>query len=220
MNVDPQPQGRATRVVIVEDHALVRTGLRTSLRNSGFDVVGEAPDGIVGLALIAELAPDVAVIDLGVPGKDGVAVTREVKAGINPPRVVVLTMREEEAVVHAVLRAGADAYCVKSSPQETILDAVRTVAAGGAYFDSRIAGIVLARLNGDEGERGGASPLTPRETEILELIAEGAANSEIAEKLFVSLGTVKAHVAEIMYKLAASDRANATAIALRSGYIA
>jgi DNA-binding NarL/FixJ family response regulator len=207
------------RIVIVEDHALVRTGLRTSLRSSGFDVVGEAADGIVGLAMIAELDPDIAVIDLGIPGKDGVTLTREVKAGPNPPRVVVLTMREEETVVHAVLRAGADAYCVKSSPPETIVDAIRTVAAGGAYFDPRIAGVVLSRLTGTGGERVDTSPLTPRESEILGLIAEGAANTEIAEQLFVSLGTVKTHVAEIMRKLAASDRANATAIALRSGYI-
>jgi DNA-binding NarL/FixJ family response regulator len=207
------------RIVIVEDHALVRTGLRTSLRNSGFDVVGEAADGIVGAELIARLRPDIAVIDLGIPGKDGVTLTREVKAGPCAPRVVVLTMHEEEPVVQAVLRAGADAYCVKSSPQGTIVDAVRTVAAGGAYFDPRIAGVVLSRLTGNGGERADASPLTARETEILALIAEGAANSEIAEQLYVSLGTVKTHVTEILRKLAASDRANATAIALRSGYI-
>jgi DNA-binding NarL/FixJ family response regulator len=209
--------GNGARIVIVEDHGLVRTGLRTSLRSSGFDVVGEAADGIVGQAMIAELQPDVAVIDLGIPGKDGVTLTRELKAGASPPRIVVLTMREDEAVVQAALRAGADAYCVKSSPQESIVDAIRTVAAGGAYFDPRIAGVVLARFAG--GEREDDSPLTPRETEILTLIAEGAGNSEIAARLFVSLGTVKTHIGEIMHKLAASDRANATAIALRSGYI-
>jgi DNA-binding NarL/FixJ family response regulator len=209
---------RRVRVVIVEDHALVRTGLRTSLTSNGFDVVGEAADGIEGLALIAELNPDVAVVDLGIPGKDGATVTRELKAGPNPPRVVVLTMREEDAVVQAVLRAGPDAYCVKSSPPERIVDAIRTVAAGGAYFDPNIAGLVLSRLSGN-GEHPESSPLTPRETEILGLISEGAANTEIAERLYVSLGTVKTHVAEIMHKLAASDRANATAIALRNGYI-
>jgi DNA-binding NarL/FixJ family response regulator len=208
-----------TRIVIVEDHALIRTGLRTSLRNSGFDVVGEAADGIEGLAAIIELKPDIAVIDLGIPGKDGVTLTREVKALDDPPRVVVLTMREEEAVVQAALRVGPDAYCVKSSPPGTIVDAIRTVAAGGAYFDPRVAGVVLSQLSGVTGDRLEDSPLTPRETEILSLIAEGAANGEIAERLYVSLGTVKTHIAEIMHKLAASDRANATAIALRSGYI-
>ena len=210
----------SVRIVIVEDHALVRTGLRTSLRSSGFEVVGEAEDGIVGQAMIARLEPDVAVIDLGIPGKDGITLTRELKASLNPPRIVVLTMREEEAVVNAVLRAGPDAYCVKSSPPETIVDAIRAVVAGGAYFDARVAAIVLARLTGNSGEHTDASPLTPRETEILGLISEGTANGEIAARLFVSLGTVKTHIAEIMFKLAASDRANATAIALRSGYIA
>jgi DNA-binding NarL/FixJ family response regulator len=207
------------RIVIVEDHALVRTGLRTSLRSSGFDVVGEGPDGIVGSALIAELHPDIAVVDLGIPGKDGVTLTREVKAAPNPPRVVVLTMREEESAVLGALRAGADAYCVKSSPPESIVDAIRTVAAGGAYFDPRIAGVVLSRLTGNAGDKANASPLTARETEILGLIAEGAANTEIAMQLYVSLGTVKTHIAEILRKLEAADRANATAIALRCRYI-
>jgi DNA-binding NarL/FixJ family response regulator len=206
-------------IVIVEDHALIRTGLHTSLRTGGFDVVGEAADGIAGTDVIAALCPDIVVLDLGIPGKDGVTLTREVKNLPRPPRVVVLTMREEDAVVHAVLRAGADAYCVKSSPPETIVDAVRTVAAGGAYFDPRIAGVVLARLAGNANERGEPSPLTARETEILSLVSEGTSNAEIAGRLFLSLGTVKTYVAEILRKLAASDRANATAIALRSGYI-
>jgi DNA-binding NarL/FixJ family response regulator len=207
------------RVAIVEDHALVRTGLRTSLRTGGFDVVCEAGDGILGAELIAEFKPDIAVIDLGIPGKDGVSLTRHLKALPNPPRIVVLTMREEQSTVDAVLRAGADAYCVKSSPPETIVDAVRAVAAGGAYFDPRIAGFVLSRLSGSGRERAEGSPLTARETEILSLISEGAGNTEIAERLYISLGTVKTYVAEILRKLVASDRANATAIAIRTGYI-
>jgi DNA-binding NarL/FixJ family response regulator len=207
------------RVAIVEDHALVRTGLRTSLRTGGFDVVCEAGDGILGAELIAEFKPDIAVIDLGIPGKDGVSLTRDLKALPNAPRIVVLTMREEQSTVDAVLRAGADAYCVKSSPPETIVDAVRAVAAGGAYFDPRIAGFVLSRLSGSGREKSDSSPLTARETEILSLISEGAGNTEIAERLFISLGTVKTYVAEILRKLVASDRANATAIAIRTGYI-
>ena len=207
------------RVAIVEDHALVRTGLRTSLRTGGFDVVCEAGDGVRGAELIAEFQPDIAVIDLGIPGKDGISLTRDLKMLPNPPRIVVLTMREEQSTVDAVLRAGADAYCVKSSPPETIVDAVRAVAAGGAYFDPRIAGFVLSRLAGNGREKPESSPLTARETEILSLISEGAGNTEIAERLFLSLGTVKTYVAEILRKLVASDRANATAIAIRTGYI-
>lgn len=209
----------STRVAIVEDHALVRTGLRTSLRTSGFEVVGETGDGIAALAMIAELRPDVAIVDIGIPGKDGISLTRELKSDPDGPRVVVLTMREEEATVDAALHAGADAYCVKSSPPEIVADAVRTVAAGGAYFDAGIANIVRRRLNGRLAAAG-SSPLTAREAEVLELIADGTGNAEIAERLGVSLATVKSHVAEILRKLSALDRAHATAIALRSGFLA
>jgi DNA-binding NarL/FixJ family response regulator len=206
------------RVVIVEDHALVRTGLRTTLRTNGFDVVGESGDGLAASDLIAELRPDVAIVDIGLPGQDGIALTRQVKADIVGTRVVVLTMREEESTVRAVLQSGADGYCVKASSPEVVVDAVRTVAAGGVYFDARVAGIVRRRLSGLPGSSE-PSPLTPREAEVLELIAEGSGNAEIALSLGVSLATVKTHIAEVLRKLAALDRAHATAIALRSGYL-
>jgi DNA-binding NarL/FixJ family response regulator len=206
------------RVAVVEDHALVRAGLRTSLAAAGFDVVGEAPDGVSGYALLVERHPDVAVIDLGLPGKDGIALTRELKATADPPRVVILTMQEHEDEVHAALAAGADAYCVKSSNPETVVDAVRTVAAGGAYFDPRVAHIVLRRLSGAAAPPA-SSPLTPRETEILALVADGVGNAEIATRLHLGLGTVKGHLADILQKLAASDRAQAAVIAFRRGLI-
>jgi len=206
------------RVVIVEDHALVRTGLRTLLLANGFEVVGDAADGVIGRELIWEVRPDVAIIDLGIPGKDGLTLTRELKTVPFSPHVVILTMKEDESAVLEALRAGADAYCVKASGPEVVVDAVRTVAAGGAYFDPRVAFAVLARFNGNRTEAA-SSPLTARETEILGLIADGSSNTEIAERLFVGLGTVKAHVAEILRKLSAIDRAHASAIALRSGFI-
>jgi DNA-binding NarL/FixJ family response regulator len=206
------------RVVIVEDHALVRTGLRTTLRTNGFEVVGETGDGLAACDLIAELRPDVVIVDIGIPGKDGVSLTRHLKSEPGGPRVVVLTMREEEATVNAVLHSGADGYCVKASPPEIIVDAVRTVAAGGVYFDARVADIVRRRL-GSGGQPLATSPLTTRESEVLALISEGTGNAEIALALGVSLATVKTHVAELLRKLAAADRAHATAIALRSGYL-
>ena len=208
----------STRVAVIEDHALVRAGLRTSLEAAGFAVVGEAPDGVAGLALLLERRPDVAVIDLGLPGKDGIALTRELKTAPDPPRVVILTMQEREDDVLAALAAGADAYCVKSSNPETVIDAVRTAAAGGAYFDPRIAHVVLRRLSGTGAPRA-SSPLTPRETEILALVAEGVGNAEIATRLHLGLGTVKGHLADILHKLAASDRAQAAVIAFRRGLI-
>src|ERR1700682_2676018 len=194
----------APRVVLVEDHALVRAGLRTALESAGIDVVDEAPDGITALDVIARAHPDVAVIDLGLPGKDGIALTRELKAGPEPPHVVILTMHELDDEVLAALAAGADGYCVKASDPGVVVDAIRAVAAGGAYFDPRIAHVVLRKLSGATAQHV-ASPLSPRETEILRLVADGVGNAEIAERLHLGLGTVKGHVADILEKLAASD---------------
>ena len=206
------------RVVLVEDHALVRAGLRTSLESAGIDVIAEASDGIAGLEVVARVRPGVAVIDIGLPGKDGIALTRELKALPDAPGVVVLTMHELDDEVLAALAAGADAYCVKSSDPAVVVDAIRAVASGGAYFDPRIAHVVLRKLSGSQAQPGN-SPLTPRETEILNLIAEGIGNAEIAARLYVSLGTVKGHVADILEKLSASDRAQAAVTAYRRGLI-
>jgi DNA-binding NarL/FixJ family response regulator len=206
------------RVVIVEDHALVRAGLRTSLEAAGIDVVAEASDGISGLETVTRERPDVAVIDLGLPGKDGIALTRELKSNPEAPGVVILTMQELDDEVLAALAAGADAYCVKSSDPRVVIDAIAAVAAGGAYFDPRIAHVVLGKLSGSPA-RPAQSPLTPRETQILTLVAEGVGNAEIAERLHVGLGTVKGHIADILDKLSASDRAHAAVTAYRRGLI-
>jgi NarL family two-component system response regulator LiaR len=207
-----------TRVVIVEDHALTRAGLRTALQSS-FDVVGEASDGLAGLDAILRERPDVAVIDIGIPGLDGIALTQRVRAEHPETRVVIVTMIDLEEEVLAALAAGADAYCLKSSEPERIVDAVRIAAEGGAYFDPQIAHVVLARFSAAAKGALRPSPLTLRETEILGLIAEGCANAEIAERLFIGLGTVKGHIRDILEKLSASDRTQAAVVALRKGYI-
>jgi len=208
----------AIRVAIVEDHALVRAGLRTSLERAGIGVVAEASDGIAALAAIVDAAPDVAIVDLGLPGRDGIALTRELKARPNPPRVVVVTMHEMDEEVLAALGAGADAYCVKSSDPSVVVDAVRAVASGGAYFDARVAHVVLRRVGGTPA-RPDDSPLTARETEILRLVADGVGNVEIGQRLHIGLGTVKGHVADILTKLAAADRTHAAVEAYRRGLI-
>jgi DNA-binding NarL/FixJ family response regulator len=206
------------RVVIVEDHALVRAGLRTSLEAAGITFADEAADGIAGLDAVTRERPNVAVVDLGLPGRDGIALTREIKALPDAPRVVILTMQEMEEEVLAALAAGADAYCVKASDASVVIDAIRTVAAGGAYFDPRIAHVILGKLSGTPPAPA-SSPLTPRETEILKLIADGTGNTEIAERLYISLGTVKGHIADILQKLSASDRAQAAVTAYRRGLL-
>jgi DNA-binding NarL/FixJ family response regulator len=206
------------KVVIVEDHPLVRTGLRTSLQSIGFDVVGEAEDGVAAIALVRALLPDLAVVDLGLPGRSGLAVVRELKAEASPPRIVVLTMREGEADVLEAVASGVDGYCVKSSGGDVVMDAVRTVAAGGAYFDPKIAHVVLGRLT-VAPLRDESAGLTARELAVLRMIADGKGNAEIARTLAVPLGTVKADISDLMRKLGAADRANAAVIALRHGYL-
>ncbi len=208
------------RVVLVEDHALTRAGLRTALEATGeVTVVAEAGDGISAEEVIARAAPAVAVIDIGLPGRDGVALTRALKAAPAGPRVVILTMHELDDEVLAALSAGADAYCVKSSDAATVIDAVRIVAGGGAYFDSRIAHVVMRRLGAPPATPTANSPLTPRELDVLRLIADGVGNVEIGERLHIGLGTVKSHIRDILEKLSANDRTQAAVNAMRRGYL-
>jgi NarL family two-component system response regulator LiaR len=207
-------------VVLVEDHALTRAGLRTALEATGdMRVVAEAGDGVTAEAVVLNAHPDVAIVDLGLPGRDGVALTRAIKAAAPQTHVVILTMHELDDEVLAALSAGADAYCVKSSDPSTVIDAVRIVAGGGAYFDPRIAHVVLRRLGAPSLAPAADSPLTPRELDVLRLIADGVGNAEIGERLFIGLGTVKGHIRDILEKLSAADRTQAAVNALRRGYL-
>lgn len=211
-------EGAKVRVAIVEDHALTRAGLRTALQGS-FDVVAEAADGTGGWDVISRERPDVAVIDIGLPDVDGVTLTQRVRADLPSTRVVIVTMIDLGDEVLAALAAGADAYCLKSSEPERIVEAVRIASEGGAYFDPRIAHVVLGRFSTARPSDLTISPLTPRETEILRAIADGRANAEIAERLHIGLGTVKGHIRDILEKLSAADRTQAAVLALKRGYI-
>jgi two-component system, NarL family, response regulator LiaR len=202
----------------VEDHALTRAGLRTAL-GSTFEIVGEAADGVAGWSLIERERPDAAVIDIGLPGMDGVELTRRVRERLPQTRVVIVTMIDAEREVLAALAAGADAYVLKTSDPDRIRAAVEIACEGGAYFDPQIANLVLAKFSGAREVSAGATPLSARETEILRLIADGSGNAEIAEQLHIGLGTVKGHVRDILEKLSASDRTQAAVVALRRGYI-
>jgi DNA-binding NarL/FixJ family response regulator len=209
------------KVLIVEDHALTRTGLRTALDlNQSLEVIGEASDGEAGLASALRLRPDVAVVDIGLPGIDGIELTRRIRHELPKTKVLILTMHDMDDEVIGALAAGADAYCLKSADPERIVDAVKAAAAGGAYFDPGIAHVVLRAFNRPEvaGSPAG-SPLTARETQILGLIADGHSNADIAQRLSIGLGTVKGHIRDIMEKLSASDRTHAAVIALRRGLI-
>ncbi len=210
---------RPKSVVLVEDHALTRAGLRTAL--DGCDdlaVVAEADDGLHGLEAIERLQPDVAVVDIGLPGIDGIELTRRARTLAPHTHVVILTMHDLEAEVLAALAAGADAYCVKSSSPDSVVAAVRVAADGGAYFDPNVASVVMRHL-GSTKSRAVDSPLTPRETDVLRMVADGGSNAEVAAALHIGLGTVKGHVRDILEKLAASDRTQAAVVALRRGLI-
>lgn len=159
------------------------------------------------------------MIDIGLPGRDGVALTRALADAAPETSVVILTMQENDDDVLAALAAGADAYCVKSSDPATLIAAIRAVADGGAYFDPRVAHIVLKRLGAASPNVGAGSPLTPRELDVLRLIAEGVGNQEICERLNMSLGTVKGRIGDILEKLSASDRTQAAVNAVRRGLV-
>lgn len=207
-----------TRVAIVEDHALTRLALRTSLAHQ-FDIVGEASDGIAGWHLVEREHPDVAVVDIGLPGMDGIALTNRIRHELPQTHVVIVTMMDAEQEVLASLAAGADAYVLKNAEPSRIADVVRIAAEGGAYFDPQIAHLVLARLSDEQLAKASNSPLSPRETEVLGLVADGVSNADIAQQLHIGLGTVKGHVRDILEKLAASDRTQAAVVALRKGFI-
>ncbi|HTZ55245.1 MAG TPA: response regulator transcription factor, partial [Candidatus Acidoferrum sp.] len=151
-----------TRVVIAEDHALTRAGMKTALE-AEFAVVGEAADGVSGYELVVTTRPDVAVVDLGLPGMDGITLTQKIRTDSPRTHVVIMTMIDLEDEVLAALAAGADAYCLKSSPVSTLVDAVRIASEGGAYFDPQIAHVVLARFSHRAPASVTSSPLTLRE---------------------------------------------------------
>lgn len=207
-------------VVLVEDHALTRAGLRTALDAAGdLRVVAEAEDGPSGLDAIVRHQPAVAVIDLGLPGIDGIEVTRRARIAAPRTRIAILTVQDLETEILGALAAGADAYSLKTSPLDRIVAAIRTAADGGAYFDPLIAHVVMDQIGTSRQPSDAASPLTPRETEILRLIASGCGNAEIAASLYIGLGTVKGHIRDILEKLAAADRTQAAVLALRRGLI-
>lgn len=210
----------AGRVVIVEDHSLTRAGLRLALDEAGFDVVGEADDGLRGWEAVERLKPDVAVLDVGLPGIDGIELTRRIRAAHPQTRVVILTMHDLDNEVLAALAAGADGYCVKSGTPTAIVAAVRAATEGAAYFDAAIAHVVLRHVGSPTPAKSAdSSPLTIRETEILRLIADGIGNVEIGHRLSLGLGTVKGHIRDILEKLSATDRTQAAVLALRRGLI-
>lgn len=210
------------RVLLVDDQELIRAGLRGILRSRfGFEVVGELADGARVVAAVEELRPDVVVMDVRMPGTDGVTATRLLRAMPNPPPVLVLTTFEDDEILAAALRAGAAGFLLKGVPAEDLQRAVQAVADGGSWLDPAVTGKVLATY------RNGAAALptteldvlTPRETEVLELIGMGLSNAEIADRLTLSEGTIKTHIGHVFAKLQLRDRAAAVVFAFDHGLV-
>lgn len=234
------------RIVLIEDHDLTRVGLRTALQSKeGIQVAGEAPNATQGLKLLETVKPDVAIVDIGLPDMDGIELTQkfrqmQTEGEDTKTKVLILTMHDSEDAVLAAFAAGANSYCMKDISIDRLVEAIQSTQAGNSWIDPAIASVVLRQvrqgkpvavtpeeqktvaISGLEPEYEQmleTYPLTERELEVLELIVAGCSNADIAEKLYITVGTVKTHVRNILNKLCANDRTQAAVLALRSGLV-
>ena len=233
------------RVVLVEDHHLTRVGLRLIFqRHPNVELVGEAADGVNGVTLLKTLHPDVAVLDLGLPGMSGIEVMQHHKktcsATETQTKFMVLTLQEESQTVLAAVAAGADSYCLKNLESDRLLEALQSTYNGDNWLDPTITRLLIEQRQRQWTENASAAtgnsisiaadqeqqsvlesyPLTPREVEILAMIVDGASNARIAEACYITIGTVKTHVRNILNKLCVDDRTQAAVRALRAGLVA
>ncbi|MFI9264392.1 response regulator [Streptomyces werraensis] len=205
------------KVLLVDDHQVVRRGLRTFLEvQDDIEVVGEAADGAQGVALAGELQPDVILMDVKMPGMDGVEALRRLREQDPRARVLVVTSFTEQRTVIPALRAGAAGYVYKDIDPDALAGAIRSVHAGHVLLQPEVAGALLSQEESGSGA-GRAGSLTEREREVLGLIADGRANREIARALVLSEKTVKTHVSNILMKLDLADRTQAALWAVRHG---
>jgi two-component system, NarL family, response regulator LiaR len=236
----------AIRVVLIEDHELTRMGICAALKqHEGIEIVGEAKDARSGLKLLKSTLPDVAIIDIGLPDMSGIELTQEFKkpgdeGEVPETKILIMTMLDSEDMVLAAFAAGADSYYMKDGSIDKLADALRSTYEGNAWIDPSIARIVLEQsqkvyatsnassgsttvvINGlspEESQMIPSYPLTARELDVLRLIVDGCSNAEISEKLFITVGTVKTHVRNILNKLCVSDRTQVAVLALRAGLV-
>ncbi|WP_062524634.1 response regulator transcription factor [Demequina rhizosphaerae] len=206
------------RVAIVDDDPLVRMGLRAIVSSEdGWDVVGEAGDGAAAVALAAQERPDVMLMDVRMPGVDGLAATREIVASGSATRVLVLTTFEVDEYVFEAMRAGASGFVLKRVPPAELLESIRVVASGESLLFPASTRAVIERFATRGAER--LPELSEREEDVLRALARGRSNGEIAAELFVSVETVKSHVASILMKLGVRDRTQAVIVAYESGFV-
>ena len=228
-NLAEHPPGPAT-IVLTDDHDLVRAGLKAMLSGvEGIRVVGEAANGREAVEVCGRLQPDLMLMDVRMPEMDGLAATREVKRRWPWVGVLILTVHENQDYLLEALKAGAAGYVLKDAPRTQLVDSVRSVLGGESALDQKLSTQLLQRLAAElpasAKENPGPKPadytetLTPRETEVLQLLARGLSNQEVSRELVVSVGTAKNHVQHIISKLGVSDRTQAVVRGLEMGII-
>ena len=211
------------RVLVVDDHDLFRTGLRNLLEEQGVNVVGEAENGETAIRLASDLAPDVVIMDLNMPGAGGVETTRRLSSLAPLSRVVVLTISADDDDVMNAVMAGACGYLLKNSSIQELIAGIRAASAGESLISPQIAAKVLQRLRAQSKDADAAetirAELSDRELQVLKLIANGNDNAQIARELFISPKTVKNHISNILMKLQIENRIQAAVYAVRSGIV-
>lgn len=210
-----------TSILIVDDHEVVRNGIRAYLEKiSDFHVVGEGSSGEEALSMVAELIPDIVLLDLIMPGMDGIETTRRIRQISPRTKVVVLTSYHEDVHIFPALKAGAISYILKDMKMEKLVDVLHRAVQGEVTLHPRVASRVLQNIRGENvDDQPLFTELTDRETDVLKLIANGLTNSQIAEKLVISENTVKGHVSNILSKLHLADRTQAAVYAWEQGIV-
>lgn len=209
------------KILIVEDDPLMQLGLEQALgAHERFEIIGRVDNGYGAVQQAAALNPDLIVMDIGLPGLDGIEATKQIKQTSPQIHIVVLTSHTLPNEIIAALSSGADAYCVKGATLERLILAIAAAQDGATYLDPQIARVVVENLKPPVPEgQANVSSLSEREIDVLKLIVEGKSNQEIAQTLYLSTNTIKTHVRGIMNKLSVDDRVQAAVIALRSGLV-
>jgi DNA-binding NarL/FixJ family response regulator len=208
------------RILIADDHSVVRAGLRALLESRpGWEVVGEASDGRDAIEKAAKLKPDIAVLDIGMPLLNGVEATRRIRVSSPATEILILTMHESDDLVQQVVSAGARGYILKDEADRVLIAAVDAARQHKPYFSTRISSSLTEELTPADGTKVSRPRLTPREREILQLLAEGKANKEVASLLGISVNTAEAHRANIMLKLNVHSLAELVHYAIRNQII-
>jgi two-component system, NarL family, response regulator DegU len=214
-----QASRQAIRLLLVDDHRMLREGLRRSMETYGFDVVGEASDGEEGVRLAQALLPDVVLMDVSMPVLDGVEACRRIRQSCRATRVVMLTMHADRQVISNAMRFGASGYLVKDSSTDEVAEAIRAAANGDGAITPDLAKSMLRETKLLMAPTLGESVISKREEEVLQLVADGLSTVEVASKLFISVKTVKNHLASIYDKLDTADRTQAVLRAVRMGIV-